>query len=417
MSDSKHLLEISELSAKIHIANNWSEAKIAGICTGLGTFSDPYLIEDKVIDGFGSGICILIENSDSYVTIKNCTLANAHLGIRLSYTKNVHILNNTCLSHLFGISLYFSSNNSISGNLSFDNEFEGITLLDSDKNNISENIEHNNSHYGISLFDSDNNGIFNNIINSGLELGGMFNNVSGNIMKECGLQISVSNTDNFYFQYIDTSNLVNGNPLYYYTNKHYLGPNNFTNAGQIIMASCSDTFITHVNLSYTGTGLTLINCHDNIITKSFIDNNQRDGIYIFGGENITISNNTARYNMQEGILLEYSINNLCTENNVSHNNYNGFYCYRLENSIISKNNISYNKNYGIRFFYCINNTISKNILIGNTECFYIDSLSEGNIFQNNDCRSPEPIILGYNIYLLLGILSICVIIFSKKIKN
>ena len=49
-------LKISAISGKIHINNNWTAAKAAGICTGLGTFSNPYIIKDLIIDGGGSSI-------------------------------------------------------------------------------------------------------------------------------------------------------------------------------------------------------------------------------------------------------------------------------------------------------------------------------------------------------------------------
>jgi len=39
-------MKISKISGKIHIDNNWSDVKAAGICTGLGTESDPYIIEN-----------------------------------------------------------------------------------------------------------------------------------------------------------------------------------------------------------------------------------------------------------------------------------------------------------------------------------------------------------------------------------
>ena len=62
--DNKNL-KLSAISGKIHIINNsgWVDFRNAGNCTGNGTYSDPYVIEDLVIDGGGSGSCILIENS------------------------------------------------------------------------------------------------------------------------------------------------------------------------------------------------------------------------------------------------------------------------------------------------------------------------------------------------------------------
>ena len=99
-------LKISAVSGKIHIDNNWTVAKSAGICTGNGTYSDPYVIEDLVIDGGGSGSCILIENSDVYFRIESCTLYNSSgfpsAGIRLERVKNAQIINNNCSFNGYG---------------------------------------------------------------------------------------------------------------------------------------------------------------------------------------------------------------------------------------------------------------------------------------------------------------------------
>ena len=86
-------MKISAVSGKIHIYYNWSATKTAGICTGSGTKTDPYIIEDLEIDGGGSGSCILIENSNVYFKIENCMDYNsgnawADAGIRLYNVDN-----------------------------------------------------------------------------------------------------------------------------------------------------------------------------------------------------------------------------------------------------------------------------------------------------------------------------------------
>lgn len=83
----------SKTLAKFHIDNNWSDAKAAGICTGEGTFSNPYIIEDKVINGSGYESCILIQNARAYFNIENCTLSDSEIGIKLDNTTN-GIMNN-----------------------------------------------------------------------------------------------------------------------------------------------------------------------------------------------------------------------------------------------------------------------------------------------------------------------------------
>ncbi|GAG79211.1 unnamed protein product [marine sediment metagenome] len=118
-------LKLSAVSDKIYISGDsgWSNAKDTGICTGEGTSSIPYVIEDLVIDGNGLGSCIWIENTDVYFKIENCTLYNSggnwiDGGISLVNVDNGQITNNTARNNWRnGISLRYCENNNISGNI------------------------------------------------------------------------------------------------------------------------------------------------------------------------------------------------------------------------------------------------------------------------------------------------------------
>ena len=72
-------LKISAVSGKIYIDGNsgWAAFKAAGNCTGNGTYAEPYVIEDLVIDGEFWENGILINNSDVYFKIKNCSVYNS----------------------------------------------------------------------------------------------------------------------------------------------------------------------------------------------------------------------------------------------------------------------------------------------------------------------------------------------------
>ena len=114
-------LNTSTISGKIHIDNNWSVAKAAGICTGEGTASDPYVIKDLEIDGGGTGSCILIENSNVFFRIENCTVYNSGPsyfdgGIELFNVKYGQIINNEAYNHINGIFIYYSNDTIVSGN-------------------------------------------------------------------------------------------------------------------------------------------------------------------------------------------------------------------------------------------------------------------------------------------------------------
>jgi parallel beta-helix repeat protein len=291
----KENLKISKVSEPIHINDtnpsmNWSVAKKDGICTGNGTYSEPYVIEDLVIDGGGSGSCILIENSNVYFKIENCTVYNSgethpHAGILLNYTENGYILENDCHDNYCGIHISSNSNNTIRGNTVSNNAF-GIALAFTSDNDIIDNIANNNNYSGINLFVSDYNNIslnsaLNNLQNGINLFDGAFNNISGNVL--------------------------NNNDM---------------------------------------SGISLV---------TFSDNN-------------TLSHNTANYNQ-----------------------------------------------IGIRVYKSDYNMILENILIGNGVC--IEELeSSGNMFDNNNC-AEEQAISGYNLFFLLGILSIVAISLNKKLKK
>lgn len=82
---------------------NWSKtANDYWWCHGLGTWEQPYIIENVTIDGENGKInCIEIQNSDTYFIVRNCTLYNSsssgadYSGIYLDNVANGTITNNT----------------------------------------------------------------------------------------------------------------------------------------------------------------------------------------------------------------------------------------------------------------------------------------------------------------------------------
>jgi len=64
-----------------------------GISTGSGTYSDPHVIEDLIIDDGSSGNYIWIENSNVYFKIENFTVYNAIVWSDAGIKLNNNILN------------------------------------------------------------------------------------------------------------------------------------------------------------------------------------------------------------------------------------------------------------------------------------------------------------------------------------
>ena len=65
-------------------------------------------------------------------------------------------------------------------------------------------------------------------------------------MISCGISLM---DRSYYFSTIsiDTSNTVNGKPIYYYINERNLDTSNFTDAGQIILGNCSFSTISDLD--------------------------------------------------------------------------------------------------------------------------------------------------------------------------
>ena len=362
-------LKISATSGKIHIDGNseWIAFKNAGKCTGEGTYSDPYIIEDLVIDGGGSGSCIEIENSDVYFIIKNCFVYNSggsydwtDAGIHLSIVNNALIISNNCSSNAFGISLTGCNNNTISGNTAYDNTYHGILLDYSDYNTISGNTAYDNR-----------NGIYLSCSNK--------NTISGNIMNKCGLGLYGS-IEELGSHNIDTTNLVNGKPLYYYSNEANLEPNNFTNAGQVILVNCKDSLISNLNASYCSTGISLFYCNNNIISGNIASYNRVGGIFLAYSDYNNITGNTANNNFN-GIYLYFSDYNTIS-GNTANNHYRGIYLNDSSYNTISGNTANYNKDGMFLCDYSDYNTVSGNILLENDECI-VEENCQGNEFSDN----------------------------------
>jgi parallel beta-helix repeat protein len=305
----------------IHITNlNWTVANETEWCSGSGTWDEPYLIENMIINASDSptGAGIFIENSTNvYFTIKNVTIFESTDGIKLENTNNGLIFNNTLSDNLdSGISLVNCVNNTILSNKAINNGVQGINLFTNclenkiigntirndgtnfqdtgihlegscNDNEILENDVWDNNLYGIEIEAScERNLIYNNTIenrftslqNYGISLGNSCdqNNISSNVLKDLSTygimlvgsgQTIVSNnqildcTTGFYmvnaFQSQITSNIISGGSAAFFMSG--------CDEGQIYRNFINATTSIAIRL--------LINCDDNEFYENIIKDN------------------------------------------------------------------------------------------------------------------------------------------------
>jgi parallel beta-helix repeat protein len=136
------------------------------------------------------------------------------------------VIGNTisCTSYGSGnacIWLYFSDDNSIGGNTVSGGD-DGIYLWSSDSNTVSGNTI-SGSTFGIVMRDSSSATIINNV------------------MTDCGINIYGNSLEYWNIHTIDTSNTVNGKPVYYW--KNATGGTVPSDAGQVILAGCTNVVV------------------------------------------------------------------------------------------------------------------------------------------------------------------------------
>jgi parallel beta-helix repeat protein len=145
----------------IYIDGDSSFTPANGVTSGSGTQSDPYIIENWVINAPGANANgIYIQNTTAYFVVRNCLVENgsanpwnlplrpAYDGIYLLNVVNGEIENNTFRNDCNGISLINSSNNHLTNNTSENNWVAGIHITSSSNNTLTNNICMN-SGYGI----------------------------------------------------------------------------------------------------------------------------------------------------------------------------------------------------------------------------------------------------------------------------
>ena len=302
-------------------------------------------------------------------TISNSNISsNARYGVYLHFSTNITVANNTVWNSTYGISLTRSNNNAITGNLISDNH-RGVTCWSSDGNIITDNNISRNWD-GIYLHDSRSTIVMNNV------------------MIEDGIFVFGHLLEHWNNHTIDTSNTVNGKPVYYW--KNTIGGKIPAGAGQVILANCSGVTVENQNVSNGSVGIELGFSSGNILANNTISNNH-DGVYLRYSWNITIVNNTGFSTDMDAFSLWYSNNNTIVANAAS-DNWNGIHLEYCANNTLADNTVA-NNNVGIFLSSSRDNTIANNSFSGNGAGLYLSSSSDNMITGNNASDNGLAVIL------------------------
>jgi parallel beta-helix repeat protein len=284
-----------------------------------------------------------------------------------------------------------SSFNNITNNDIVTNIGDGIHISSGGENYIEDNTILDNSDYGVFIDGTTNNFILNNHLS---------NNKYGILLSSCSSNTLESNAminngvfvlGNFLFHFnmhnIETTNTVNGKPIYYWKNE--TSGEIPTDAGQIIIVNSSNIIIKNQDLANSYVGIQLGFSSNNLLYENNVSNNLY-GIYLIYSNANNIINNTVDLNFQTGLFVGFSNGNNISGNEIHSNNGNGLSLSESNDNNITRNNMSLNLHNGLALHNSWRNDITENNIFTNQN-YGIDIKSSQNnqIYHNNIINNAD----------------------------
>jgi parallel beta-helix repeat protein len=315
--------------------------------------------------------------------------------------------------HVFNIT---ADNVAIQGfNVIGPTNYSSIYMLSVSNCNISDNVI-SESYAGIFCSNVSNSDLINNTITSSVRGIYLYDSPNNTLINN----IMASNDYNFggygtspehFFQNIDTSNQVDGKPIYYLIDQadmqvpsdagqvYAVNSTNITvkdiaisNGYEgIVFAYTDNSKIENVTLSENEYGIVLFKSNSNILDNINVNNNEY-GIFLSNSTNNDLINNIISSNGWDGISLYSSSElNYVGNNTIISNGCDGIYLDQSGNNTLSSNIIVDNPEIGINLYESADNNIINNSVNNNTyQGIYLED-STNNILIDNIMESN-----GYN---------------------
>jgi parallel beta-helix repeat protein len=322
-----------------------------------------YYWKNKIGETVPLGAGQIILANCTGVKIEDQEILDVSVGIQVGFSfKNVINGNKVHSNKMDGIYVQNCSGNDVKDNDIYSNKYWGVYIINSIGDNITGNNITNNSD-GIGILYSSGNTITGNTISlnddCGIRLAYSFRgNIEDNRMIENGIFIEGNLLDHWSTHNIDISNIVNGKPVHYLSNK--TGSVAPLGAGQVILANCTNVRIENQELTNSSVGIVLGFSSNNSIINNTVKSHSEYGIYLRNSTGNNIKKNNVSFNSRYGIYLFHSSCNIVQDNYVSSNKYSSINLDLSHENNLVGNNISSTDDYGIDLFLSDKNKISEN---------------------------------------------------------
>ena len=300
-------------------------------------------IQENFITGYQSGMLINSWSNNNIIT-GNKIINTWNEGAALYLSFNQTMSNNIITGSRVGIQFYFSSENHILNNSIQDNYEDGVYLWLAGNNEFIDNHIINNCRSNIHGYsssylrfehnkltgscdgmylraNSDHSTFIENDIQSFFLEMSEDATIRNNTFHSYGLVLK-GTQQSHYTNHQITGSRINGKPIYYYANSQepMTVPDD---AGQVILANCSNVTIQHLIIDHAWIGIHLAYASRNLITDNTLAQNEH-GIWMIQSSDNTISSNTIIENTI-GARLEQSPANTFVDNTFQDNTQYGLW--------------------------------------------------------------------------------------------
>jgi parallel beta-helix repeat protein len=322
--------------APIRITGDSGFTRVNGVVSGLGTVSDPYVIEGWEI-GNNNGHGIIISGTSAYFVIQEVY---------------VHYIGDVPLGPLERV--LFLSNYAKDG-----------IVLQGARNGKVHDSKLSFSHYGIRTESSSNIVMERNRLE----------NVYGGIL--------VINGSNNLVEYNSaTQYLVGGIDLA--SSGNIIRNNQFTHGGFCFEPPGSGCFL--------GKGIVVGDGSDNVVTGNLISDQNTRGMEVIGADRTLVSNNVIMRTSSHGIDVEDSENVTITSNQISESG-SGISVTFGSGHVVTDNAIFANRQYGIGLFATSGHTVAGNLVDSNPIGVWLQDAVHSRITGNDITNNAVGIFL------------------------
>lgn len=283
--------------------------------------NNSYIVAEKTIN---TGVGVVFYNTSNNEIRNNIIKNNTLDGISIYESRRSIIENNSLNRNVAGIYIQSSNESRIEGNHIFDNLKTGMFIESSYNCNIIRNIIENHPITGFNLWKSRNNVLRGNLI-------------SGNKW----------NFDADGKNDIDTSNLLDGRPIYYLIGKSYIILDESSRAGAVYCFDCNHIVIKNLDFNNNDMGVLFDNTTESLVVNNRFEENE-GGIVLLRSNCNYIMKNTVNDSLENGMLIAYSSDsNTIVKNNISCSLKSGLGVEESWDNFVSNNTVNYNKLNGI----------------------------------------------------------------------